>query len=159
MAYRLSGFPRLLQHTDVSAAAATQRFPPPPSSGGALAMNSQGINRGRACRVMSTPSPRQCKLPDIFMSSGPDPGSSVQPRSVTPRERHLYAESGLFHEVVRELGRRSEHHEVTGAGSSRWGLQARACPCPKGAPDHKLESGKEHSEHEPCSRVLSELCL
>lgn len=43
----LPAFPRLLQHPDVPAAAATQRFPPPPSSGGALAVNSQGINRGQ----------------------------------------------------------------------------------------------------------------
>jgi hypothetical protein len=125
VAYVRSGFPRLPQLTDVPAAAATQRFPPPPSSGGAPAVNSQGINRGRACRVMSTtnrPPPDNVNSPDIFMLSGPGPGSSVRSRGVTPCECHLYKESGLFHLVVGEAGRDSEHR----GGDWSWELKVGA---------------------------------
>lgn len=104
MACRLSGFPRLLQHTDVSAAAATPRFPPPPSSGGALAMNSREINRGRACRVMSPPSPQQCKLPRYIYAVW-SWVSSVQLRGVTPYKCHMYEESGLLRAVAGEAER------------------------------------------------------
>lgn len=90
MAYRLSGFPRLLQHPDVPAAAATQRFPLLPSSGGALAVTSQGINRGRTYRVVSTPIPQQCKLPRCIYVVWSWPRSPVQLRSVTPYKCHMY---------------------------------------------------------------------
>lgn len=159
VAYRLSGFPRLLQHTDVPAAAATQRFPPPPSSGGALAMNSQGINRGRACRVMSTPSCQQCKLPRYIYVVWSWPGV------LCPVQKCHTMRTSLVRRIwVLPLGGEGVRERV-GASWGDWSCKLKveaaswSWPCPEGAPDHRLERGKEDTEHEPCYRALSELCL
>lgn len=99
------------------------RFPPPPSSGGALAVNSQGINRGR---VVSAPSPQQCKLPRYIYIVWSWPRSPIQLRSVTSYKCHMYKEAGLLlHVVVGEARKHQELCGVTGPGSLRWRLEAR----------------------------------
>lgn len=89
------------------------------------------------------------------MLSGPGLGSSVQSRSVTPCERHLYEESGLFYVVVRESGRGWGHHGVTGAANSRWRLQTRAGPAPK----EPQTTSRSVAKRTRSTNLVTERCL